>query len=147
MSIKGYYREQFEDSVLAWGDFGNDEMRKDLIFLLDHFNQDCAFIKYIGETDVRKVFRDGSERIMSTTLYNTDEGNVSYLLNGLSFSFVEKVRYWKPQKLEDFKVGMVVEYLNGNKWYQKTVENPNKEWSDMFMLLAKYDKLRVVSSY
>jgi hypothetical protein len=146
MPIKGYYRNQYEDSVLAWGDFDNDEMRQDLLFLLQHFSQDCGFIKYTGETDVRKVYRDGSERNMATTLYNADEDNVSYLLNGLSFSFVERVRYWKPKKLEDFKVGMIVEYMNGNKWYQKKVENPNKEWNDMFMLLVKYDKLRVVSN-
>ena len=84
---------------------------------------------------------------MGITLYNTDEENISYLYNGVSFSFVEKVRYWKPTKMEDFKVGMLVEYLNNNKWYQKKVEDPLKDWNDMFKLLTKYEKVRVASNY
>ena len=40
---------------------------------------------------------------------------------------------------------MIVEYLNNNKWNQKKVENPKQEWDDMYKLLSKYDKLRVVS--
>ena len=40
---------------------------------------------------------------------------------------------------------MLVEYLNNNKWYQKTVEDPNSEWDDIWKLLIKYDKVRVAS--
>ena len=47
--------------------------------------------------------------------------------------------------MEDFRVGMIVEYLNKNKWYQKTIEDPTLEWHDMFKLLIKYDKVRVAS--
>lgn len=143
--IKGYYQGQYEDSALAYSNIDNDELRKDLIFLLNHFHQDCGIIKYLGETNVKKVFRDGSEKPLGITLYNTDSENISYLYNGLSFSFVEQVRYWKPTKPEDFKVGMTVEYLNNNKWYQKKVENPKQEWIDMYQLLSKYDKLRIAS--
>lgn len=144
--IKGFYKGQYEDSVIAFAPVDNDELRKELLFLLNHFNQECGFIKYLGENDVTKVFSDGSEKLMGVTLYNTDEENVSYLYNGLSFSFVEKVRYWKPTKIEDFKIGMLVEYLNNNKWYQKKVEDPIKDWNDMFKLLTKYEKVRVVSN-
>jgi hypothetical protein len=49
--------------------------------------------------------------------------------------------------MEDFKVGMLVEYLSNNKWYQKKVEDPLKDWNDMFKLLTKYEKVRVVSNY
>lgn len=143
--IKGYYQGQYEDSALAFSDIDNDELRKDLVFLLNHFHQDCGIIKYIGETNAKKVFRDGSEKPLGITLYNTDSENISYLYNGLSFSFVEQVRYWKPTKIEDFRVGMIVEYLNNNKWYQRKVENPIQEWEDMYKLLSKYDKLRVAS--
>jgi hypothetical protein len=82
---------------------------------------------------------------MDISLYNTDSDNVSYLYNGLSFSFIEQQRYWRPTKKEDFRVGMLVEYLNNNKWYQKTVEDPNSEWDDIWKLLIKYDKVRVAS--
>lgn len=145
LPIQGYYQGQYENSVMAFSNIDNDELRKDLIFLLNHFHQDCGIIKYSGETGAKKIFNDGSEKPLGIALYNTDSDNISYLYNGLSFSFVEQVRYWKPNKLEDFKVGMIVEYLNNNKWYQKKVENPEKDWKDMFMLLSKYDKLRVAS--
>lgn len=143
LPIKGFYRGQYEDSALAFSDVDNDELRKELIFLLNHFHQECGIIKYKGETIAKKLFADGSEKPMGIVLYNTDSENVSYLYNGVSFSFVEQVRYWKPTKLEDFKVGMVVEYLNNNKWFEKRVENPEQDWDKMFKLLSKYDKLRV----
>lgn len=143
LPIKGFYRGQYEDSALAFSDGDNDELRKELIFLLNHFSQECGIIKYKGETGAKKIFRDGSEKPLGIVLYNTDSDNVSYLHNGLSFSFVEQVRYWKPTKLEDFKVGMIVEYLNNNKWFEKMVENPEDDWNRMFKLLSKYDKLRV----
>lgn len=143
--IKGYYKGQFENSALAYSNVDNDELRKDLIFLLNHFHQDCGIIKYLGETGVKKIFSDGSEKPMGITLYNTDDENVSYLYNGMSFSFVEQVRYWKPTKPEDFKVGMVVEYLNNDKWYQRKVEDPNSEWNSIWKLMIKYDRVRVQS--
>jgi hypothetical protein len=92
-----------------------------------------------------KIFRDGQERPMSQTMYNTDDDNMSYLVNGLSFSFVEKRRYWSPKSVDELKTGMIVEYFNNNRWNQKVVKNPKQEWSDMWSLLSKYDKLRVAS--
>lgn len=141
--IEGYYRGQYEKSALASCPISNDELRKDLVFLLNHFGQECGIIKYSGESSAKKLYSDGSEKPLGIVLYNTDSDNVSYLYNGQSFSFVEQVRYWKPTKKEDFKVGMVVEYLNKDKWYQKRVENPSEEWENMYKLLSKYDKLRV----
>jgi hypothetical protein len=143
--IKGYYKGQYEDSALASSDVDNDELRKDLIFLLNHFHQECGIIKYKGESNAKKVFRDGSERPLGVALYNTDDENISYLYNGVSFSFIEESRYWKPQKKEDFKIGMMVEYLNNNKWYQKKVEDPNSEWDSIWKLMTKYDRVRVAS--
>lgn len=141
--IDGYYEGQYEKSALATAKISNDDLRKDLIFLLNHFDQECGIIKYIGETVAKKVFSDGSEKPLGILLYNTDSDNISYLYNGQSFSFVEQIRYWKPTKREDFKVGMIVEYLNKDKWYQKKVENPSEEWERMYKLLTKYEKIRV----
>jgi hypothetical protein len=141
--IKGYYRGQFEESVIAFGRVDSDNLRKDVLFLLNHFHQDSAIIKYLGETGVKKIFKDGSEKPLGTILYNTDSDNISYLHNGISFSFVEKVRYWKPTKKDDFKKGMVVEYMNQNKWFVREVKNPTDEYEKLYKLLIKYDKLRV----
>lgn len=144
VAIKGYYKGNYEDSVIAYADIDNNELRNQILILLNLFGQDCGFIKYLGQSEVIKISKDGSERSMQLTLYNTDDENISYLLNGTSFSFVEKVRYWKPTKLDDFKTGMIVEYFNGNRWNEKIVINPVQDWNDSLMLLCKYDKLRVV---
>ena len=143
--IKEYYKGQFDDSVISYGRVDNDNLRKDVLFLLNHFHQDSAIIKYLDESVVKKIFKDGSEKIMGVQMYNTDDENTSYLYNGHSFSFVEQVRYWKPTKKEDFRVGMIVEYFNKDKWYERLVENPNDEYEKLYKLLIKYDKVRVVS--
>lgn len=146
LPLEGYFRGNYEKSVFVWSNIDNDELRKDAIFLLNHFHQESAIIKYTGETSAKKIFRDGSEKPLGILLYNTDSENISYLLNGVSFSFVEQKRYWKPSKKEDFKVGMIVEYFNKDKWFQKKVEDPLNEWDKFFKLLVKYDKVRVAST-
>ena len=143
--IKGYYRGQYEDSVIAFGRVDNDNLRKDVLFLINHFHQECAIIKYLGETSVKKIFKDGSEKPLGIVMYNTDAENISYLYNGVSFSFVEQVRYWKPTKKEDFRVGMLVEYFNKDKWCERLVEDPSQEYEKLYKLLIKYDKVRVAS--
>ena len=143
--IKGYYRGQYEDSVIAFGRVDNDNLRKDVLFLINHFHQECAIIKYLGETSVKKIFKDGSEKPLGIVMYNTDAENISYLYNGVSFSFVEQVIYWKPTKKEDFRVGMLVEYFNKDKWYERLVEDPSQEYEKIYKLLIKYNKVRVAS--
>ena len=145
LPIQGYYNDKFENSAMAFSTGDNDELRKDLIFLLNQFHQDCGIIKYFGETGAKKVFKDGSEKPLGIVLYNTDSDNISYLYNGLSFSFVEQTRYWKPTKKEDFKIGMIVEYLNNKNWIKKEVKNPDDEFKNLYQLMIKYDKIRVAS--
>jgi len=140
--IKSYYKGIFEDSAIAFGG-DNDSIRADMLFLLNHLNEDNGIVKYRGETNVKKVFSNGSEIPMGIDLYNSDENIKSYLFEGLSLSFVEQNRYWKPKKIEDFKVGMVVEYFNKNKWLSQKVENPLDEYNNLYKLLIKYDKIRV----
>jgi hypothetical protein len=142
LPIQGYFNGVFEDSVIAWGP-DNESLRRDSIFLLDHFHQECAIIKYNGEQTIKKVFFNGSEQPLNLIMYNTDSENRSYLHNGVSFSFVEAKRYWKPKSAEDLKIGMVVEYMNNNKWFEKKIQNPKDEWDKMYKLLLKYDRLRV----
>lgn len=143
--LQGFYQGSYEDSAIAFSDVDNDELRKDLIFLLNQFHQDCGIIKYKGENGAKKIFKDGSEKPLGIVLYNTDSENISYLYNGLSFSFVEQLRYWKPTKKEDFKIGMIVEYLNNKNWIKRVVKNPEGEFEDLYQLLIKYDKIRVQS--
>lgn len=146
IEIKSYFNDKYEDSIIAFSDVSNDVLRSDLILLLNQFDQEFGIIKYKGETNFKKVFSDGSEKPMSVSIYNIDDENVRYIYNDISFSFIEENRYWKPTKMEDFRVGMIVEYLNNNKWCQKKVENPLIEWDDMFKLLTKYDRVRICSN-
>lgn len=143
LTVQGYYENKFEDSVLAFKNIDNDELRRDAILLLEQYHQESAIIKYLGETEPKKIKFTGEERTMSVVMFNTDSKNKSYIHNGISFSFVEKTKYWIPKKKEDLSVGMVVEYMNNNKWFQKKIHNLDIEWERMFMLLSKYERLRV----
>jgi hypothetical protein len=143
--IKGFYKGEYGDSVIAFGRVDNNNLRNDIIHLLNLSNLDHAIVKYLGDTDVRKISKDGSEKNMGVIMYNTDSDNKSYLYNGLSFSFVEKARYWKPSKKEDFRIGMIVEYFDKDKWCERLVENPQDEYDKLYKLLIKYDKVRVAS--
>lgn len=140
--IKGYYKDRFEESIITYGP-DNDSIRKDTLFILNHFDHDSAIIKYVGESSARRIFKDGSERVLGIIMYNTDSENVSYIYEGVSFSFVEKSRYWSPNKKEDFKVGMIVEYMNNNRWLEKRVENPDSEYEKLYKLLIKHNRVRV----
>jgi hypothetical protein len=145
LPLQTYYNEKFDDSAMGYSDVDNDTLRNDTIFLLNHFHQESAIIKYKGDKTPRKIFFDGSEKILEVSMYNTDSNNISYLYKGLSFSFVEAKRYWIPKSKDDFKVGMIVEYFNNNQWSEKLVENPNQEWDKLYKLLIKYNKVRVES--
>jgi len=146
MPLQSFYHGDYEDSVMAFSKVDNDILRQDVLQLLNIFHEDFAIIKYNGEGEAKKIFRDGQEKPLKIIEFNTDSDNRSFLYNGISFSFLESVRYWKPTKKEDFTVGMLVEYFNGNKWSQKEVKNPNEDYEKFFKLLIKYDKLRVAST-
>ena len=90
LPIKGYFEGVFEDSIMAFGRTDNDEIRNDVLFLLGHFNEKNAIIKYLGESEAKRVFFNGSEEPLEIVMYNTNESNKSYIHSGISFSFVEK---------------------------------------------------------
>jgi hypothetical protein len=145
INLQIYYQGQYESAILAYSNVDNDELRKDLIFILNHFREEYGIIKYLDENIANKLFKDGSEKPLTISMYNSDPVNKSYLYNGVSFSFLYEKRYWKPKNKEDFKIGMIVEYSNNNKWYTKRVENPTNEYNDIYKLLIKYDKIRIES--
>ena len=143
IDIKEYYEGKFEDSILAFTSIESNELRRDSIHIMEHFGQECAIIKYKDDSSPKKIFRDGQERPMDVILYNTDSNNRSYILNGLSFSFVDEQQYYIPRKKDDFKVGMIVELFSNNKWIEKKVHNPEIEFEKMYALLMKYNKIRI----
>lgn len=143
LDIKGYYQGKFENSVIAFTNLSNDELRKDALHILKHFEQDCLIVKYRDEQGAKKIFEDGQEKPLGILLYNTDSENKSYIYDGLSFSFVEQQLYYFPKKKDDFKSGMIVEYFSNNKWIEKKVIDPDLEFEKLYNLLMKYDKIRI----
>ena len=143
LDIKGYYQGKFENSVLAFTHLSNDDLRRDALHILEHFNQDFLILKYKDETAAKKIFESGQELPLGILLYNTDSENKSYIYEGVSFSFIEQQLYYFPKKKEDFKSGMIVEYFSNNKWIEKKVKNPEDEFAKMFSLLMKYNKIRI----
>lgn len=141
--IKEFFQGSYTDSIISYGRVDNDNLRQDVLFLLNKFNQNSAIIKYLGESVIRKIFKDGSEVPVDMTLYNTDFDKASYIYNGYSFSFTEKKRYFFLTKKEEIKSGMMLEFFNNNKWVEKQVSNPELEYDKLYKLLMKYNKVRV----
>lgn len=144
MPITGYCEGKYEKSFIAISPSDdNDSLRFDAIYLMDKFDQKDIIVKYKGDDIATKVESSGSEKPMNVVIYDSDLKNKTYLYNGISFSFVEKKRYFFPKKKEDLKSGMIVEYFNNNKWIEKQIFNVDTEYEKMFKLLIKYEKIRV----
>jgi hypothetical protein len=143
LDIKGYYEGKFEDSLLAFTELPPNELKRDCLHIMEFFNQDCVIVKYKDDNSAKKLFNDGQEKPLGILLYNTDSNNKSYIHDGLSFSFVEQQLYYFPNKKEDFKSGMIVECFSNNKWIEKKVQDPDNEFSKIYNLLIKYNKIRI----
>jgi|AntRauTorcE11897_2_1112592.scaffolds.fasta_scaffold00138_17 hypothetical protein len=145
IELKQYYRGHHKPSIIAYSNTGNDCLRDDAIFILDHFKEPSMVIKYLGEEVVKQIRFDGSESLLEVSMFNTDNDRTCYLLNGVSFSFVDIDRYWNPVNKDDLRDGMIVEYMNNSIWYEKKITNVNEDYDNFFKLLMKYDKVRVKS--
>jgi hypothetical protein len=143
VEIKGYYEGIFEDSVLAFTNLEPSDLKEDCKNIMNFFDQDCVIVKYKNQNNAFKIFSDGQEKPLGILLYNTDSKNKSYIHDGLSFSFVEQQLYYFPKEKSDFKEGMVVEFLNNNKWVEKKVVDPVNEFEKIYKLLIKYNKIRI----
>ncbi len=141
--MQSYYKGVYEKAIITHSNIDNDELKSEAIFILKHFDHDYAIVKYTGTNKVSKLFSDGSQKQLNAVLYNTNESNKSYILGGLSFSFIEEKRYWFPKTKDDFTTGMIVEYLNKDKWLKHKVNEPYTEYEKLFKLLIKYNKIRV----
>lgn len=142
--IKGYYKGHYENCAISYSPtINNDELKNEISFLLKHFKQESIIVKYLGESDALKVLNNGTEKALDISMYNNDFENKSYLLNGISFSFLEKKRYWKPKSKDDLKIDMIIEYNNKGKWYSKKVKNPSEDYDRFLKLFIKHEKVRV----
>jgi len=143
LNIQGFHNNIFEKCAIVWGPYDNDNLRKDIIHVLNEYNENSAIIKYYGDEVINRLKNDGQEIPLDLIMYCTDFNEYAYIHNGVSFSFKEAKRYWTPKSANDIKIGMVVEYFNNNTWNEKEVVNPETEWEKMYNLLNKYGKLRI----
>jgi len=133
-----------QPSLLAYKDCDNNELRYDAIELMDKFRQNFVIIKYKEENTAKKILHDGRENLLGIVNYTGDENNHNFFVEGTPFSFEPQKRYRKPKRIEDFKPGMTIEFLNNEKqWVKKKVKDPEVEYKRMYKLLIKYDKIRI----
>ena len=133
-----------ENSILAMCPDNNNSLRKDSIFLMDEFDQKSIIVKYKNDIEYKLIENTGEEFLLNIELYpDLNENRSLYVFNAISFAFEKKKRYFFPSKKEDIKKGMIVEYLNENRWVLKTINNVDLEYEKMYKLLMKYKKMRV----
>jgi hypothetical protein len=110
---------------------------------MESFGITDIIVKYSKEDSPKRISNSGEEHPLGIIVYNTDSEKKSYIYEGVSFSFIEQQLYYFPSKKEDFKKGMLVEFLNNNNWIQKRVNDPESEYNNMYSLLIKYNKIRI----
>ncbi len=140
--IRGYYQGSWEDTYLAFTDIESSELKKDAIFLITQFDIDDVIIKYKSEPIIRRIYKDGKEKPLSLNAYDGEMQDRAYVIKDLSISFLEKKQYKMVSNKSEIKVGMTVEIFNNNKWIERSIENIDKEWSSIYNLFAKHNKLR-----
>lgn len=142
LSLSTYYEGKYEKSFMATNIDNNNIIRNDCLFLIDQFDQKSIIVKYKGEDSPKKIFNDGSESLLSLSIYESNTDNKVYLYNGISFAFLDQKRYRFLTDKNQLKDGMIVEFFNNNKWIEKKVEDVEVEYEKMYKLLIKYNKLR-----
>ncbi len=145
LEIKGYYDGSFDDYLICWGQ-SNDDIMRDTRKIIREFNQDSVIFKLSGDLNAKKIFKSGEIKDLGVVMYNTDSNNISYLHNGISFSFLERKSYKFPKNKEDFKNGMVVEcYSKSGEWVKRTVEDLDSEFPKLYSDLSKYNRVRITT--
>jgi hypothetical protein len=142
LPVTGFWEGKYEKAFIAVSACENDDLRSDALHLMDWFDQDVVIVKYKGIEEATRIDSDGSEKPLKFLVYEGESKNKTYLMNGLSFSFVESKRYYFPKDKSDLKSGMMVEYFNNEKWNKRMVRDVDQEFDKMYKLLIKYGKLR-----
>lgn len=122
----------------------DDELKADAMFIINSMDADKLIIKYNNDKNANELVKNNEYPLI--ILNNYDINAYNYIINGNYISFRRSKQYWIPEKKEDFTKGMILEYFNNNKWNIQKVNDPEKEYDDMYKLLLKYKKLRVPKS-
>jgi hypothetical protein len=147
LSLTGYCGGDWDKSIIAYNEVDNNNIRKDAIHIMKSLNTNDIVVKYKGDTQLKLIESDGSENPLSIQNYSeySDDTKV-YIFEGWYFSLKKEKKYFLIDTKSQIKKGMKVEYFNNEKWNEKTIQDPDLEWSNMYQLLTKYGKLRAVAS-
>jgi len=144
VDIKEYFNNKFDDFIIAFTGISDYELKEDSIHIIENFNQEFVIAKFKLENSIVK-FENRQEILLDVILYNTDFNKKSYIHEGMSFSFIPKQSYIQPKNKNDFKAGMIIEYLSSNnQWIKRSVVDPIIEFDKMYALLIKYNKIRIL---
>src|ERR1035438_4703560 len=81
LSLSSFYEGNYDRSFIAsYSD--NDYLRETGIYLLEELHQDFLYIKYIGETEIKKLLNTGDEIPMKTTIYDSNTSLKTYIYEG-----------------------------------------------------------------
>ncbi len=124
----------------------NDEIRKEALDILNFLKLESAVLKYKDQNEPVRIHNSGQEQDLVFDFYSDYlSDRKSYVMEGLSFSFDVKPKFFYPKKKEHLKSGMIVEFFNNNRWNQKTIIDVDSEYEKLYKLLIKYEKLRIVT--
>ncbi len=143
--IDGFYNGFNEESFICYtSDKDNNVLRRDCLYLIDKYNQQCALIKYSNESFVSKISKDGGQvKLKKVNFDVNNENNISYFQDGFSVSFCETKNYKIVDSKEQLKNGMIIEYCVGSDiWKEKEIVDIDTEWTKAYSLLSKYKKIR-----
>lgn len=140
--LRTHQNGMFENCYIAFCGDQNSDILKDSIHLYENFNNKNIIYKFRKEV---KILSNSGELGLDIVFNDGNLDECVYLMNGGFFTFKERKQYKFPKGIEDFKVGMVVEYFNNNEWKQKKVLNVESEYKNMYELLIRFNKLRIES--
>lgn len=139
--IKEYESGLIKDSIICYINENNNKIREYALDIMNQLYLETLILKYNNSEYLSRLYRDGTEMLLNID-YDLFENEI-FVYNGCSFSFTEATLYKIPTLKEDFKVGMIIEFLNNNKWSEKKVSDPDLEYEKMYKLLIKYEKIRI----
>lgn len=141
--IKSVLKNEISYSYLSIPPYDDiSDLKSDSKFIKEKFELDSIILK-IQDSSPIIIKEDESETPLSLVYYDSQIDKRMYLHQGVFFTLTEKKKYFFPKKKEDLKNGMIIEYYNENKWFNKKVLDIDSEFEKMYKLLIKYEKIRV----
>jgi hypothetical protein len=142
--IKEYSNEKSKKAFIGIVPLSNNDLiREEVLKILEFLDIEHSVVKYFNDKNPVILSKNGHEKPVTTQFYPSPDVADFYISEGISFCFQNQLRYFFPKKKEHLKNGMIIEFLNNDIWKSKEVLDLDEEYSKMYSLLIKYNKLRI----